>query len=256
MTYSRYIALGDQTSMDHFPALDAGAAGVAVSLEFDPKAGEVPPLGAASLLHRNDDERWPEFTADDLVTRAPDCVYTNLCTDGATIGDVFADQLEGVELAMEADDDERPGETLITLTVGNNDLLFAVMNRPSATLLASIVRDIGQAYEALVMAIRTRAPDARILLTTIYDPTDGTASADGILDTKGDLPLDQLQALNDAIRALAVRTPNAEVADAYVHFHGHGMSVPVDERWYWRRSIIEPSAIGASELRRIWLELL
>ena len=256
MSYTRYIALGDQASMDHFPALDAGAAGIAVSLEFDPKAGEVPPLGAASLLHRNDDERWPEFTADDLVTRAPDVVYTNLCTDGATIGDVFADQLEGLELALEADDDERAGETLITLTVGNNDLLFAVMNRPSATLLASIVRDIGQAYDALVGAIRERAPDARILLSTVYDPTDGTAKADGILDTKGDLPLDQLHAFNDSVRALAVRTPNAEVADVHAHFLGHGMSAPADERWYWHRSIIEPSALGASELRRLWVELL
>ena len=255
MTYARYIALGDSMSMDLYPALDVGAAGVAVSLEFDAKAGELAPIGAASLLHRNDDERWAEFTADDLLARSPGCTFTNLCTDGATIGDVFADQLDGLALAMEADD-APAGETLITLTVGGNDLLFAVMNRPSATLLASIVRDIGQAYDALVDAIRERAPDARLLPTTVYDPTDGTGDASGILDTKGDLPLDQLRAFNDSVRALAVRTTNAEVADAYLHFHGHGLSAPVEERWYWRRSIIEPSALGASELRRLWLELL
>jgi hypothetical protein len=26
------------------------------------------------------------------------------------------------------------------------------------------------------------------------------------------------------------------------------------ERWYWRRNMIEPSARGASEIRRVWWE--
>jgi hypothetical protein len=29
-----------------------------------------------------------------------------------------------------------------------------------------------------------------------------------------------------------------------------------EERWYWRRSLIEPNALGASEIRRLWLETL
>jgi len=41
------------------------------------------------------------------------------------------------------------------------------------------------------------------------------------------------------------------------HFLGHGLSKPdPDARWYWRHSIIEPSACGASEVRRLWLEAL
>src|SRR4051812_31795512 len=59
--FSEYIALGDSMSIDLYPALDAGEIDVAVALEWDAAAGAVAPVGAASLLHRNVDERWPEF---------------------------------------------------------------------------------------------------------------------------------------------------------------------------------------------------
>lgn len=39
------------------------------------------------------------------------------------------------------------------------------------------------------------------------------------------------------------------------HFLGHGLEEPEPAaRWYWRHSIIEPSARGASEVRRLFLE--
>jgi hypothetical protein len=46
------------------------------------------------------------------------------------------------------------------------------------------------------------------------------------------------------------------LADAHAHFLGHGVSVPEADRWYWRRSLIEPNARGASELRHLWLNAL
>ena len=57
--FTRYIALGDSMSIDLYPALDAGEVDVVVALERRPQAGNVAPLGAASLLDRNDDARWP-----------------------------------------------------------------------------------------------------------------------------------------------------------------------------------------------------
>jgi hypothetical protein len=39
-------------------------------------------------------------------------------------------------------------------------------------------------------------------------------------------------------------------------FLGHGVSVGERERWYWRYNLIEPSARGASEIRRVWWECL
>ena len=46
------------------------------------------------------------------------------------------------------------------------------------------------------------------------------------------------------------------VADAYVHFLGHGATQPEEDRWYWRRSPIELNAVGANELRKVWFETL
>src|SRR5215475_1974838 len=87
--FTRYVALGDSVSIDLYPALDAGEVDVAVALERDPTAGRVAPLGAASLLYRNADDRWPELAGDDLVSRLPGIEHRNLATDGATIGEVF-----------------------------------------------------------------------------------------------------------------------------------------------------------------------
>ena len=108
--FTHFVALGDSVAIDLYPALDAGEIDVAVALERDPAAGNVAPLGAASLLYQNDDARWPEDQSDDLVSRYVGITMQNLAADGATIGDVFGEQLSQLE----------PNEdnTLVTLSVG------------------------------------------------------------------------------------------------------------------------------------------
>ena len=54
------------------------------------------------------------------------------------------------------------------------------------------------------------------------------------------------------MRHTASRTPNALLADVHRHFLGHGVTAPEPERWYWSPNPIEPSARGASEIRRVW----
>jgi hypothetical protein len=46
------------------------------------------------------------------------------------------------------------------------------------------------------------------------------------------------------------------VAEAHTAFHGHGLTAPESERWFWRRSPHEPSALGASGLRECWMRTL
>ena len=246
--FTQYVALGDSTSIDLYPALDAGETDVAVALERDPTAGSVAPLGAASLLYQNDDARWAEDQGDDLVSRYPGIALRNLATDAATIGDVFGEQL--VQL------DESGDGTLITLTVGGNDLLSAFSNRPRATLLERIARDVAEAYEFLLDAIRRTRPNSLILLTTIYDPSDRSGRIPGVLEDAGVLPLSVLEGMNADIASLAHGTPGVALADVYTHFIGHGASAPAPDRWYWRRSLVEPSAQGAHEIRRVWRDAL
>ena len=246
--FSQYIALGDSMSIDLYPALDAGETDVAVALEWDSAAGQVAPLGAASLLHRNVDEQYPDFAGNDLVSRWPDIGYQNFAEDGATIGDVFGTQL------TQLGESEEP--TLITLSIGGNDLLSAFEGRPVADLLARIVEDVAEGYEFLLQSIRRARPQASIVLTTIYDPSDGTRKIPGLFDGKVSLPLEFLQDLNSRIGVMATQTRDCALADVHAHFLGHGVSVKEKERWYWKRSLIEPNAAGAHEIRRVWLDAL
>ena len=130
MDFTQYIALGDSMSIDLYPALDAGETDVAVALEWNARAGAVAPLGSASLLYRNADDRYPDFIGRDLVSRYPGLGYLNVAEDGATIGDVFGSQMSRIPSGDEA--------TLLTLSIGGNDLLSATSNRPKPELLQSV----------------------------------------------------------------------------------------------------------------------
>jgi len=244
----RYIALGDSMSIDLYPALDAGEIDVAVALERRASAGNVAPLGAASLLVRNDDARWPEFTGRDLASRWPRVSVQNLATDAATIGDVFGDQIDQLEESSE--------DAIVTITVGGNDLLSAYSSKPRQSLMERIVDDIGGAYDAMLDLVSDKLPRARLVLTTVYDPSDRIGVIPGVLEDVGKLPLRHLDALNAHIRDAAAARDGAVLADVYAHFLGHGASVSQEDRWYWKRSLVEPSAMGASEIRRVWLDAL
>jgi len=246
--FTRYVALGDSMSIDLYPALDAGEIDVAVALERVATAGRVAPLGAASLLYKNSEEHWPDDAGNDLSSRYPYLTFENLATDGATIGEVFGEQVP------QLDGSDEP--VLLTLTVGGNDLLSAFGNRPRRALLEKITADVGEAYDFLIDTLRGQFPNGTIVLTTIYDPSDNTAIIPGVYDGAGPLPLDVLDRLNAQIRSLAAGTPNVLLADAHARFLGHGVSAPEAERWYWRRSLVEPNARGASELRHLWLNAL
>jgi hypothetical protein len=245
MTFARYVALGDSMSIDLFAALDVGATDVAVALERDPGAGHVEPLGAASLLYRNDEARYPDMMGADLVSIHPGIEFQQLASHGATIGDVFGEQL-----SVLGDSRER---TLITLTIGGEDLFSAFSARPKPQLLARIASDLTDAYDLLVDAIRRARPDSLLLLTTVCDPSDRLAKIPGILDDVGTLPLSALESFNNHIRARAGATPGIVLADADAEFLGHGQSVDEADRWYWKRSPLELNARGAHELRRVWL---
>lgn len=245
---SRYVALGDSVSIDLYPALDAGAADVAVALERTTTAGQVAPLGAASLLYRNANDLWPDELGADLSSLVPGIEYENLASDAATVGEVFGEQLASLP-----EGDER---SLITLTVGGNDLMSAYGNRPRPALLDRIVGDIIEAYDFLVAAVRGRTGGGPLVLATVYDPSDGTGRIPGVYDELPPLPLDALGRFNTHVRKLARGTPGVLLADIHAHFLGHGVSAPEADRWYWRRSLIEPNARGASEIRRMWYDAI
>lgn len=239
-----YVSLGDSISIDLYPGLDvAEREGLA-----RPPSG----LGAASLLHRNDDERWPSHRSRDLGSLRPAVGRTDLTADGATTRDVLERQVPRVPGDLD-------GPTLVTLTAGGNDLLGLIdpVPRPLAWLLGSgapaDVRGIASNLREIVVRVRERLPEALLLVATVYDPTDGTGRLEGLERPEA---VEVLHGLNDQILGLG-ELPGTRAVDLHGHFLGHGVAEPDPaKRWYWRHSIIEPSARGAHEVRRLWWEAL
>lgn len=241
--FRHYLALGDSISIDLYPGLDVAEREDLLA----PPAG----LGAASLFHENDDGRWTAFEGRDLSSRNPDLAMTNLCQDGATLR-----WLVGLQLPQIPDDLEGP--VLVTLTAGGNDLLHLLEAGPPSTDDPVVVGgpvnadDVADGLERVVDRLREELEEPTVVVGTVYDPSDGTGELPGGPMVEG--ALETLHAFNDRVRALVERD-GVRVADIHDHFRGHGLDEPDPaRRWYWRHSIIEPSARGASEVRRLFLE--
>ncbi|WP_433049299.1 SGNH/GDSL hydrolase family protein [Dactylosporangium sp. CS-033363] len=197
------------------------------SMSIDDYAGG-PGLGAASLL------------ADDLGIE-----LLLLARDGATSDDVLRRQLGRVR--------DRPA--LVTITMGGNDLLTAIVESPDKVPAA--VAATAANYDACLASLA--ATGARIVVSTVYDPTDGTGDLSwaGLPDVDEGLAL--LHSMNAAIRASAARH-GALVADLHGAFLGHGAqagditrpdSHPAN-RELWLCGHIEPNAWGAQAIRDTW----
>lgn len=238
MPFTHYVALGDSMSTDHYPTCDVR--------NLDAPPARLDPLGAAALLHSNDDARWPEFRGRDLKRLHPTVKFLNLAEDGAMIDDVTTE-----ELARLGHDSDDPG-ILLTLTAGGNDLLDALA---AGQTLDRETRRIERRYTDLIATMREELPAATLVLTTVYDPTDGTGRLPG-LESFGHLPLEHLDRFNARVRDLARESERIRLADVHRHFLGHGVTAPERDRWYWGRNPIEPNARGASEIRRVWLEAI
>lgn len=238
---SLYVALGDSMSIDLYPRLDLEGRGARA-------AGSRPDVGAAALFHRNDDDLWPEFAARDLAHRNPGIERLDLCVDGATIAHTVEQQLPRARRDIAAI------AVLVTVTAGGNDLLAGLYDGTRG--LAGATDAAIARYHDLVDRVLATFPSALILLTTVYDPTDGSGLLPGVSEILGPLPMELLHRFNAAVAEAADASPRTRVADVHAHFLGHGLTAPPAERWYWDPSPIEPGARGASEIRRVWLATL
>ncbi len=220
-----YVALGDSMSIDVY----AGGPG----------------RGAASLLHRNRDADFPDWAGRDLAAHG----YTSydLTYDGATTAGVLDRQLP--RLDRRAD--------LVTITMGGNDLMGAYGNRAAAE---AVIRAVAERGERILRALAAGPGGSpRVLMTTVYDPSDGSGAVPGgVLPPWPDGP-ELVQALNTALAGLASRH-GAVLADVHAHFLGHGAAAgdpgrpdprPAN-RDLWFCGVIEPNAWGAHEIRRTW----
>src|SRR5262249_25517249 len=147
--------------------------------------------GAASLLHRNHNGDFPDWAGRDLATAG--LTAQVLASDGAMAADVLYEQLPLMKLAP----------VLVTITMGGNDLMMAYGDDQAARAAIARVTATG---EAILSRLATQCDGAgRILVTTVYDPSDGT----GEIATSGLPPWPEgpalVRLLNAALSDLAKR---------------------------------------------------
>jgi hypothetical protein len=130
----------------------------------------------------------------------------------------------------------------VTLTAGGNDLLGGDLPR-------AILRRLHQ------IAQRIQPLAVRVVVNTIYDPSDGdndVGRRDLGLSRLATIQLRRrLNVVNGGIARLA-RERGFLLADLERLFHGHG--VASDEPWFVQ--VIEPNLSGATAIAEHWYELL
>jgi lysophospholipase L1-like esterase len=221
-----YVALGDSISIDDY----AGGPG----------------RGGASLLFRNRDDDFPDWRGRDLASVAPGSDFALLATDGATVRTVLDRQLPRLAAAS------RP-PAVVTLTAGGNDVLAAYGDTRGARATIATVR---AGVARVLDEVRRLAPEAVLVLGTVYDPSDGTGDAAALGLPPWPDGVAVLGELNAELAAVAAAA-GAELADVAAAFQGHGVLAgspaqssprpPSRELWYC--NVIEPNAWGASGVR-------
>ena len=225
-----YMALGDSISIDDY----AGGPG----------------RGGASLLARNRDDDFPSWRGHDLAPRP----FLLLATDGATSQTLLDQQVSWLERR-----DVRP--SIVTVTVGGNDVLGWYGNTAGAVRAADAA--VARADRALERLRGLTGREGRLVLGTVYDPSDGSADAARVGLPPWPEVVEVIAHLNAALRRLAGRH-GAAVAEIHEKFLGHGLATgdpaqgdprPAD-RNLWYCNVIEPNAWGAHAVREAFWEAL
>jgi lysophospholipase L1-like esterase len=242
LAFEVYIALGDSMTLDDYPASDADRLGLEGRRD----------IGAASLFYKNDETLFPEHAGKDLASTHPHLEFANLAYDDATVDNMLnEDRLNALNKYSTA-------HCLVSLTIGGNDLLKIFKDTPNnnSNILNSATQEVHTRYLQLLKLIKATVPASTILLTTLYDPTDGTGILPSTTMGTGELPVKFIEQFNGFIESCAKRQKEA-LADVYSHFRGHGAECGhKDNFWYCPLQPIEPNYKGASEIRHVWWQTL
>jgi lysophospholipase L1-like esterase len=157
--------------------------------------------------------------------------FVDLTRDGNTTEGVLADLARSPAAA-----------DVVTLTAGGNDLLGGELPRAILRRLHAITEQV-------------RPVGARVVINTIYDPSDGDNNVGRRelgLSRLGTIELRRrLNAVNRGISQLA-HEHGFLLADLERLFHGHGIAST--EPWFV--DVIEPNLEGATATAQHWHELL
>jgi lysophospholipase L1-like esterase len=175
------------------------------------------------LIVRNDDAVFPEFRGNDLLSRGFAARVEHRARDGATVADLTR---QSAGLAVRS-------PSVAIVTIGGNDLLRGLVTDTGAGI---------ERFAAELRAFLEALPIRPVLVANVYDPSFGHDERNFV-------------GVDPAIARANHRRVNAVLADAssrygkLIDLHAHFLRG--DPSWYTQT--IEPSLIGASEVRRAFL---
>lgn len=189
--------------------------------------GRYNPLGIdpGILIVANDDRLFPEFQGRDLSSRTS-ARLEHRAVDGSIVDDLH-DQAEGLVV---------DGPSIALLTVGGNDLLSGLLD------------DRGPGLDYFARKLRNfleNLPIRPVFIGTVYDPTFGK-------DELNVFGVDPKWGRENHRRINVVLTQLGRTYGGAVDLHRHFLKGRPD--WFTRT--IEPSLLGASEVRRCFLEAI
>ena len=207
------------------------------------------------LLQKNDDAKYPDYKGQDLTTKYGAMKIEKHSKGGSTAVNLDA-QVGALPTSLE-------GPVLVTITIGGNDVQAAL-----PAILGGGTDDVkrGQfqgyiqtALDELTKPGRFGAGvQVRIVMTNIYDPSDGTGNFTFATGTKcsgalGFWPAGKetkplLDKWEDVMTAEAAKHPEVTLVDLRSRFNGHG--VPDAETWFVG-DCIHPNAPGHNQVRGI-----
>ena len=174
------------------------------------------------LLVQNDDRLFPEFQGQDLTSRGP-AQLEHRARDGATVDGLLS---QAHQLRVQ-------GKAIALITIGGNDLL------------GGLIQDTGAGIATFANTLDTfvqQLPIRPVVLGNVYDPTFGDDRRN-FVGVESAIARNNLQRMNTAIQEIANRY--GQFVDLHAHF------LKGDPSWF--TATIEPSLLGASEVRRAFL---
>ncbi|MDZ8086958.1 MAG: SGNH/GDSL hydrolase family protein [Nostoc sp. DedQUE12b] len=174
------------------------------------------------LLVQNDDRLFPEFKGQDLTSRGS-AQLQHRARDGATVDGLPS---QAHQLRVE-------GKAIALITIGGNDLL------------RGLIQDTGAGIATFANTLDTfvqQLPIRPVVLGNVYDPTFGDDRRN-FVGVESAIARKNLQRMNTAIQEIANRY--GQFVDLHAHF------LKGDPSWF--TATIEPSLLGASEVRRAFL---
>lgn len=182
-------------------------------------------INPGQLILQNDNRLFPEFVGRGLTSILL-AQLDHRAQDGATVS----------RLVTQAVDLPTTDDAIALLTIGGNDLLGGLVLATSPEL---------EAFATTLDRFLGALPVRPVLIANVYDPTFGD-------DSRNFLGIDPTKVRTNHRRVNDILETAGTRYGAPVDLHGHFLSGKPD----WFTHTIEPSLIGTSEVRRVFLRAI